>query len=137
MATIISLDSKLQLDKEKKTALIKKRKISAVQKVFQCTRCAFKCEKCGTQISLAQHSKERDTCTLSVPYCFCESCFEEYTDYLERLKGGGDSDCYWRNEAWLAVWQRWIDCQEAIDRYLKSKEFLRLLQEFKQTPPEK
>jgi len=136
MANIISLDDRLQLDKEKKATLIKKRKISAVQKVFQCTRCAFKCEKCGTQISLAQPSKEREKRKISVPYRFCESCLEEYIDYSERPKGGGDPDCYWRNEAWLEVWKRWIDCQKIIDRYLKSKEFLQLLQEFKQTTPD-
>ncbi len=136
MANIISLNNRLQLDQEKKAALIKKRKISAVQKVFQCTRCAFKCEKCGTQISLSQPDQESVNRQVSVPYCFCESCLEEYIDYMERVKGRGDADCYWRNEAWLEVWKRWIDCQEAIDRYLKSKEFLQLLQEFKQTTPE-
>lgn len=136
MANIISFDDKLRLDKEKKAALIRKRKISAVRKVFQCTRCAFKCAKCGTQISLAKDGRESDNRDLSVPYRFCESCLEEYIDYTKRLKGGGDPDCYWRNEVWLEVWKRWIDCQDAIDRYLRSKEFLQLLREFKQTTPD-
>ena len=50
MADIISLDKKLDLAKDKKAALIRRRKVLAVQKVFQCTHCSLKCEKCGTQI---------------------------------------------------------------------------------------
>jgi len=131
MADIISLDEKLQHTKEKKAAIIKKRKILAVQKVFQCTQCAFKCEKCGMQMSPVDRNKELADSNLRVPYRFCESCSEEYIDYIERLKGKGDPDCYWRNEDWLEVWKRWIDYQGVTDRYLKSKEFFQLMHELK------
>ena len=137
MADIISIDEKLDLAKEKKAKLIKKRKVLAVQKVFQCTHCAFKCEKCGTQIDgepPAKRGKGRD---LRVPYNFCKACRQEYIDYIEKLKGGGDPDCYWHNDAWIDAWKRWIDYQSSVDRYLKSKEFIQLLQEFKQSRPEK
>ena len=50
MADIISIDDKIALSKEKKDALIRKRKIQAVRKIFQCTQCAYKCEKCGAQL---------------------------------------------------------------------------------------
>ncbi|UCG05822.1 MAG: hypothetical protein JSV83_18210 [Desulfobacterales bacterium] len=137
MAEIISIDEKLDLSREKKEALIRKRKILAVQKVFQCTHCAFKCEKCGTQIEHAPEQTNQLSRDLRVPYNFCEACKEEYIDYIERLKGGGDPDCYWHNEAWIDAWRRWIDYQSSVDCYLKSKEFNELLQEFKQTRPEK
>jgi hypothetical protein len=137
MADIISIDGKLELSKEKKAALIKKRKIMAVQKVFQCTHCAFKCEKCGTQVEREQEKRGVDSNRPKIPYNFCEACKTEYLDYIERLKGRGDPDCYWHNEAWLDAWQRWIDYQSSVDRYSKSKEFVQLLQEFKQTRPEK
>ena len=58
MADVISLDDKLELAKDKKAALIRRRKVLAVQKVFQCTQCAFKCEKCGIQISHSYQAKE-------------------------------------------------------------------------------
>ncbi|MGD2272161.1 MAG: hypothetical protein PVI06_17295 [Desulfobacterales bacterium] len=131
MADIISINGKLALTKQKKATLIKRRKIQAVQKVFQCTQCAYKCEKCGTQIGndpAAQKEIPRD---IRVPYRLCESCAEEYIDYIERHKGGGDPDCYWHNEAWLALWKSWIDYQGAVDRYLKSKEFTQLIQELR------
>ena len=137
MAEIISIDGKLELAKEKKEAIIRKRKILAVQKVFQCTHCAFKCEKCGTQIERRKENKTKIERDLRVPYNFCAACKAEYIDYIERLQGGGDPDCYWHNDAWIDAWKTWIDYQSSVDRYLKSKEFIRLLQEFKQTRPEK
>jgi len=136
VANVISLDNKLQLSKDKKAALIQKRKILAVRKVFQCTQCAFKCEKCGTQLGLDNPGRENDNRNLRIPYRFCESCSEEYIDYIDRLQGRGDPDRYWHNDAWLSVWRRWIDFQSANDSYLKSKEFTRLLQELKQTWPD-
>jgi hypothetical protein len=72
---------------------------------------------------------------LRVPYRFCASCSEEYIDYIERLKGGGDSECYWRNDEWLESWRRWIDYQGALDRFIRSKEFSRLLKELEETTP--
>ncbi len=133
MAEIIQLDDKIQHDKEKKAEIIKKRKIIAVQKVFQCAHCAFKCEKCGTQINPDERDNMSERDKIRVPYRFCEGCSEEYIDYIERLHGRGDPNCYWHNEVWLEAWRRWIDYQGVIDRYLKSKEFVQLLQELKET----
>jgi len=132
---IIQLDDKLQHTKEKKAEIIRKRKILAVQKIFHCTHCAFKCEKCGTQISPGQKSKVKTDRNLKIPYRFCESCSEEYVNYIERLQGKGDPECYWHNEDWIEVWNKWIDYQSVIDRYLKSKEFGQLLEELRKTEP--
>jgi hypothetical protein len=52
-------------------------------------------------------------------------------DYIEALKGVKDSDNYWHNDTWMKVWATWIAHQGAIDSYLKSKEFERLLDELK------
>ena len=137
MGDIISINNKLSLAKEKKAALIRRRKIQAVQKVFQCTQCAFKCEKCGTQLSHDRSDKNENPRYIRVPYRLCDSCAEEYIDYIERHKGGGDPDSYWHNEAWLALWKSWIDYQGAVDRYLKSKEFTQLVQELRQPDTDK
>jgi hypothetical protein len=72
-----------------------------------------------------------------VPYNFCEACSDEYLEYIERLKGAGDPDCYWHNEAWIDAWGKWIDYQSSVDRYLKSKEFIQLINELKHNRPEK
>ncbi len=134
MADIISLGDKQKLAKEKEAAIIRKRKILAVQKIFQCTQCPFKCKKCGTQINPDRHledSEDNDS-DLKMPYVFCESCTEEYIDYVERMEGEGDPECYWHNDEWLDLWETWIEYQGTVDRYLKSEEFVQLLQELKQ-----
>ena len=131
VTNVISIDKKLQLSEDRKKQILRRRKVLAIQQVLQCTRCALKCEKCGTNVSESQRHRKMDQPYARLPYRFCESCSDEYLDYIERLKGKGDADCYWRNDAWLAGWRHWIDYQAAIDRYVKSKEFQRLVKEFK------
>ena len=128
MSKIISLDDKLKLSAEQRAEVVRKRKIMAVRKVFQCTHCASKCERCGTSLGPENHGLADNP---RVPYNFCDSCSEEYMEYIERLQGKGDSDTYWHNHAWLKVWQAWIEYQGAIDQYLRSKEFRRLLDELR------
>jgi len=136
VADIISLKEKRQSSDEKQEALDRKHKILAVQKIFHCTHCASKCEKCGTQIGMQMSPCKQKLFELRVPYRFCESCSEEYIDYIEHLKGGGNPKNYWHNDAWLELWKAWIDYQFTIDRYLKSKEFKRLVDELKHTGPD-
>jgi hypothetical protein len=136
MADIISIDDKIALSKEKKDAMIRKRKIQAVRKIFQCTQCAYKCEKCGAQLDSPAGQTREGGRQSRLPYRLCEECAEEYTDYIEHHKGGGDPDCYWRNEDWMELWRSWIAYQGTLDRYMKSKEFLMLIQELKQNRPE-
>ncbi len=126
MSKVISLDDKLKLTAEQRKALARKRKIIAVRKVFQCTHCASKCERCGT--SIGPDNKGPDD-NLRVPYNFCESCADEYVAYIDHLQGKHNSEDYWYNHAWRKVWQTWIEYQGATDQYLRSKEFRRLLDE--------
>jgi hypothetical protein len=126
MNKIILLDDKLKHSAEQKAATQRKRKIMAVRKVFHCTHCASKCERCGAGIGAENKAHLNNT---RVPYHFCESCAEEYIDYIGKLQGKGDPQAYWHNHAWLKVWQTWIEYQGAIDNYLRSKEFRQLLEE--------
>ena len=136
MSNIISFKDKKGLAEEKEATLIKKRKVQAVRKVFQCTHCALKCEKCGAQIGRESNDTDPYQRKLNVPYNFCDECSDEYIDYIERLKGAGDPDCYWHNEAWIDSWKNWIDYQSSVDQYLKSKEFKQLINELKPTGPD-
>ena len=128
MGNIISLDTKLKCNRDQQDAIIRKRKLLAVRKIFRCTHCTAKCEKCGVQIMA---DNRPDVPAFRVPYTFCDSCAEEYVDYIEMLKGNGDSTVYWHNDTWMKVWATWIEHLGAVDSYLKSKEFERLLDELK------
>jgi hypothetical protein len=128
MGTIIPLDEKLKNTREKQDARIRKQKLLAVRKIFRCTHCASKCEKCGIQIS---EDNRPQVPSFRLPYTFCDSCAEEYVDYIDALKGNRNESLYWHNDAWMKVWATWIEHQGAIDSYLKSKEFERLLNELR------
>ena len=136
MADIIPLDEKLNLLKNKKDALDRKRKIQAVQNVFRCVRCAFKCEKCGISIDHQHEAPQSEREISKIPYNFCESCREEYEDYISYVKGKVDPSYYWYNDTWASLWRNWINYQSSLDNFLKSKEFKSLLMELKQTRSE-
>jgi hypothetical protein len=128
MTKVISLNDKLKLTEMEKEAAERKSKILAVHKIFQCTQCASKCERCGTTLGPDNHVLAGST---RIPYTFCDSCAEEYMDYIDKLQGKGDTRAYWHNHAWLRVWRSWIEYQGAVDHYVRSKEFRRLLDELR------
>ena len=132
MADIIAIDNKRKIKDKERSDLIRMHKIMAVRKVFHCTHCASKCEKCGSQLGLDPIDGQTTQKNPQIPYNFCGSCSEEYKDYIARLQGKGNPEYYWHNDAWLDIWQKWIHYQHTIDTFLKSKEFTRLLQELKQ-----
>lgn len=126
MSKIIPLNDKMKLSAAQKASVLRKQKIMAVRKVFQCTHCASKCERCGISLGMEPAARGDHPRT---PYHFCGSCAEEYIDYVNRLQGKGDPEAYWHNHDWLKVWHTWIEYQGATDQYLRSKEFRRLLDE--------
>jgi hypothetical protein len=132
VADVIGIDNKRKIKEKERSELVRMHKILAVRKFFHCTHCTSKCEKCGSQLDGDPLDAKKTRQKRHIPYHFCESCSEEYTDYIARLQGNGNSAYYWHNDAWLDIWQKWIHYQHAIDGFLKSKEFARLLQELKQ-----
>lgn len=128
MGNIISLTAKRKDTQGKRDALARRRKLLAVRKIFRCTHCSTKCEKCGVLITAENRP---DLPAYRIPYSFCDSCAEEYMEYIDALRGNGDASLYWHNEAWMKVWGTWIEHQGAVDSYLKSKEFTQLLDELK------
>ena len=128
MGEVISLNDRLNLSESEQAAVVRKRKILAARKIFQCRHCAAKCERCG--VGLVPENRVRAEHT-RIPYVFCDSCAQEYLDYIERLQGRGDKTAYWHNTAWLKLWRAWIEYQGAVDHYLRSKEFRQLLDELR------
>lgn len=122
MADIIPLEKKKQLSEKRKEKILRKRKKQAVRDVFQCMHCPSRCSKCGVQIDPGRKSPHE-------PYRFCENCSEEYNAYTDHLKGLKSQEYYWYNDSWLAVWKTWLDHKSAIDQHIRSREFVRLLDE--------
>lgn len=126
MAEIIEFGKKAQDLKLVREADLREKKIEALRKIFQCTRCMVKCAKCGTQIDSRGDTQPK----FASPYTFCTNCHEEYHEYRERASGDqATPKYYWHNEAWMKVWESWLDHQKWLDHYRQSKEFLQLLRE--------
>jgi len=126
MATIIEFGKKAEHMKSERETCIRQRKIEALRKIFQCTRCMVKCAKCGAQTDSQADERGR----YATPYSFCRSCQQEYEEYRARVGGNeADSDCYWHNSAWMRVWETWLQHQKTLDQYRQSKEFLQLIDE--------
>ncbi len=136
MADIIPLDNKRQSTEDIRTARLKDRKFRALLSVTQHTRKSSRCEKCGSPLNASAEVAEKVD-SLRVPYRFCQGCSEEYTDYIDRLRGDGNPSHYWQQDEWLQSWSKWIDYQGTVDRYLKSGAFRALLDDLKANRPEK
>ncbi len=134
VAEIISISGKRDEARKRQNQAPEARKHLAVQQFFRRACCAGECEKCGIPAAPECPRDQADSSRVRIPYRFCPHCAEEYTDYIARLQGGGDSACYWRNHTWLEMWRTWIDHRAAIDRHVRSKEFARLVQELKRPP---
>ncbi len=127
MAEIIEFGKKAQDLRSVKDLSLRQRKIEALKKIFQCTRCMLKCAKCGAQLD---GSGTEDSGRFAMPYAFCGNCSEEYEEYRQRLKSDQAAPrFYWHNDIWMQVWKSWLEHQKLLDRYRQSKEFLQLLDE--------
>ncbi len=125
MADILEFGKKAEDLRSERDTSLRRRKIEALRKIFQCTRCVLKCTKCGAQIE----GKTDENARFATPYTFCKSCLEEYQEYRERASGKSGAPCYWHNSEWMKVWQSWLEHQKSLDQYRQSKEFLQLLEE--------
>ena len=126
MADIIEFGKKADDIKTERTSSLRQRKIEALRRLFQCTRCMMRCSKCGTQIEAEPDEQVK----YALPYTFCNGCKEEYEEYRKRAAGERiASGCYWHNEKWMKVWETWLEHQKTIDQYRQSREFLQLLEE--------
>ena len=126
MAEILEFEKKSQDLKSSRDTVLRQRKIEALRKIFQCTRCMLKCAKCGTQLETEMQESSR----YATPYTFCRNCYDEYQEYRERIqKNHANPKYYWHNDTWMKVWESWVDHQRWLDQYRQSKEFLQLLQE--------
>jgi len=122
LAKIIALEKSRRSRDEKRQASLDEAKKRAVRDIFQCLHCPSRCARCGTPI-------DPQSIRAKAPYRFCEACADEYDAYMAQLKGEAVRDRYWHNETWMEVWKTWIDHKYAIDRHVKSREFIRLLDE--------
>lgn len=121
MAAVIGLEEKKK-KRQRKMDREKAKKALALLKVFECASCHLKCARCGTQLELSQIQ----SLISGTPYRFCNSCHGEFSEFQKRVNGGSSDDLYWYNNEWLDMWRAWTNYQDAVKRFINSKEVIRL-----------
>ena len=123
------VDIREHLDRQRQGRQVKqyRDKVQALQRVLQCTACQFRCAACGRHLSETPDTPAPNPGPLG--YVFCESCRGEFEDFLEISSGEQPAEVFWHNEAWLEMWSAWLEYQQAIHRFMHSREFKLLLSE--------
>ncbi len=124
MSKVIDIEDRLKLEQKKKHKVERAKKVEAVRKVIQCTRCMARCARCSVQFDTQEMYKR-----YKGPFRLCPSCQEEYEEFLRYQEKGEESPCYWHNREWRAAWQKWLDYQQALKDYGESPEFIELIRE--------
>ena len=127
MTKVIDIEDRLRLEQRKKAKVEKAKKLEAVRKMMQCSRCLARCARCGIQFDTTEMYKRYPG-----PYRLCSFCQEEYDDFLKITEKSQESPCYWHNREWLALWRSWVDYQQAMKAYSESREFIDLVWEVEQ-----
>ena len=77
MADIISLDERLKKQRDKQLSEKKKKRLTSLRLVLQCSNCPRKCAKCGSQLE----APEPRILSPDLPLRLCAGCWEEYLIY--------------------------------------------------------
>lgn len=131
MAHIIPFEERLRKQKEEVLSKEKKKRLDSFRMAMQCTACHLKCAKCGSQLE----APETQFVSEALPLRLCQGCREEYRLYQQMIAGHSPPEvrnCYYYNQAWLGVWQSWLEYQKHLQQYRNSEEFLRLVEELSQ-----
>jgi hypothetical protein len=128
-AMVKVLDFTDRLDGKKRKEQIKayRAKVEAVQTVVQCSSCRLKCAMCGDHMH-----REDLACppaSASRELNLCETCQDEYQDFLEMRSGKSDRKVFWHNKEWMHLWASWLEYQKAMKDFRSSHEFKSLLTE--------
>ena len=126
IGNIVKLEESIKEEK-KRRQVERIKKLNAIKKIFECTKCALKCTRCGTQADVSQASSYSS----QVPYRFCTSCEEEFRDFLDGKRGKKRRERYWQTREWMATWEAWIEYQKVMKKYENSNEFKKLLSELR------
>ncbi|MBN2123845.1 MAG: hypothetical protein JW821_06110 [Deltaproteobacteria bacterium] len=103
-------------------------KVQGLQKVMQCSSCHLRCAMCG--LYLRTPGSPQEAFSPSYGFIFCESCREEFEDFLVLNKGGKTPEkAFWHNREWFGMWSAWLNYRKALAAFVSSPEFRTLMEE--------
>jgi hypothetical protein len=132
MEKIINIRERLENQKHKLQRKKYQKKIDTLRRITQCSSCHFKCAMCGQYLDDTDYYESSETS--GYEYSFCESCREEFEDFLTVSGEEQNPDVFWHNKEWKRMWSTWLSYQKAISNFLDSHEFNALLNELDNQP---
>ncbi|HNR12500.1 MAG TPA: hypothetical protein PLG17_00460 [Thermodesulfobacteriota bacterium] len=118
MSKIIEIEDRIESEKRKKTIAEKRRAIAPLIHFLQCSCCRMKCWRCGSQVELASPGVSSP----DIPFSFCPTCREEFLEYQRSQQEPLQTTTPWHNPEWEAMWEKWIEYQDAVRTFHRSQE---------------
>lgn len=131
MKNIISIRERIEIKKQKEQIEHHRRKATAIQKVVQCPSCQLSCAMCGHHLSVAEASSDS---SITSKHTLCESCRDEFKDYLAISIGNNLPKVFWHNKEWKNMWSAWLNYRQAIAGFMNSDEYKLLVEELEEGP---
>lgn len=123
MAEIIDLAKRKTKQSKRKEGRLK-RTAQAVAAALSCGICPRRCAHCGLaleEVFIAMREK--------APYPMCDPCQQEYFSYMRYREGIKQDQPFWHTEEWAEMWEAWLHHMESIDKFRRTAQFLRLMEE--------
>ena len=127
MPKVIDIENRIETEKRKKKIAERRREVAPLLRFLQCACCGMKCRRCGSPAELRPPAKEIP----KVPFNFCKDCREEYLEYQRIQNSDEESEVPWRNREWIRMWKKWIEYQNTVQRFHKSKEVQEVFEELR------
>ena len=131
MEKVVDLKDLIESANKRKQTEKYRGKIQSALKVMQCASCRFRCAMCGLYREIDESSKKPAS---ALEFAFCETCQEEFDDYLAQSKGEKRSEVLWHNKDWENMWTAWLNYRRSIFCFRNSHEFKLLLKELHTQP---
>lgn len=132
MEKIINIRERLESQKHEVRRKKHQKKIDTLRRITQCSSCRFKCAMCGQYLDDADLYEGSESSDYG--YSFCESCREEFEDFLAVYGKEQNSEVFWHNKEWKRMWSAWLNYRKAVSDFLDSREFDVLLNELDNQP---
>jgi hypothetical protein len=127
MDNIVDICQRIETKKRQEKAEKHRDKLEAIQKVIQCSGCHFRCAMCGHHTNAKGASKDPRSPSLS--FTLCETCKEEFEDYLSVRQEEKAPGVSWHNREWIDMWSAWLNYRRAIQGFVNSSEFRQLMED--------
>ena len=125
MNKILNITDRIEDKKRNRDEKLHRQKAEILQRIVQCSSCQLSCAICGAHFDMSDMVCPPPS---SCPdMTLCDSCREEYNDFMAISKGKEGSDIFWHNAEWVNLWDSWLAYHKAIEGFGNSKEFRKLL----------